>query len=116
MYKWKLHFSLDNNSPNVNQVDDNGQLSYSGNTSITSASSVAISIYPNPAKNILRVEGLNSSANTKLSVIDASGKLMKQVNTQSINYNYDLENLSAGIYYLKIETDKKVTNLKFIKE
>lgn len=41
---------------------------------------------------------------------------MKQINTQSSNYNYDLQNLAAGVYYLKIETDKKVTNLKFIKE
>jgi hypothetical protein len=65
---------------------------------------------------VLRVEGLQPSVNTKLSVIDVTGRLIQQLNATNTNQTFDIQKLSPGSYYLKIETSNKVTTIKFVKE
>lgn len=106
MFKWKGCFQA--TSP----------VAYSGiSKNLDFATATTIKLYPNPTKDRMIVEGLDPSVNTILSVIDGSGRLVQQqLSTQSSTYNYNLQNLSAGIYYLKVEVDAKVTVLKFVKE
>ena len=106
MFKWKGFLPYNNN-------DD---VSNAAITKITLGNETNIKLYPNPATNVLRVEGLSPLANTKLSVMDASGKLVQEQNIINQNYTYDIQKLTPGSYYLKIETDKKVTTQKFVKE
>ncbi len=100
----------------LKQIDLDGRFSYSKIVSIDFSDFQTIKLYPNPVKNMLRVEGLNPLKNTTLSIVDASGKLIQQLGTMSRSYTYDLQNLSNGTYYLKVEADKKITKLKFVKE
>jgi uncharacterized delta-60 repeat protein len=76
----------------------------------------AVSIYPNPAQNVLHVVGL--SANTKLTVVDFSGNIVVSRELRAVSGVYDLNiaSLHAGNYLLKIETDGEVATKQFVKE
>jgi uncharacterized delta-60 repeat protein len=76
----------------------------------------AISIYPNPAQNILHVEGLSSNA--KLTVVDFAGNIAisQQLSANSQYYNLNIASLHAGNYLLKIEANGEVVTRQFVKE
>jgi hypothetical protein len=66
----------------------------------------AISVYPNPSRNIFYLKtGLSKSNEIKLSLTDLEGReLMNKnyfVNKNGI-YSLDLSEFSAGIYFLKL--------------
>jgi uncharacterized delta-60 repeat protein len=75
-----------------------------------------VCIYPNPAQNILHVEGL--SANAKLTVVDLNGNIAisQQLSANSQYYNLNIASLHAGNYLLKIETNGEVVTKQFVKE
>jgi uncharacterized delta-60 repeat protein len=75
-----------------------------------------VSIYPNPAQNILHVEGLSSNA--KLTVVDFAGNIAisQQLSANSQYYNLNIASLHAGNYLLKIETNGEVVTKQFVKE
>jgi photosystem II stability/assembly factor-like uncharacterized protein len=85
-------------------------------TKISFANENSLKLYPNPATNTLRVDGLQPSVNTKLSIIDVTGRMVQQLNSTNGNQTFDIQKLLPGSYYLKIETDNKVSTLKFVKE
>lgn len=61
-----------------------------------------ISVYPNPATDIIKIENLKS--NSLLELIDNSGKLVKTIsNSKSTKTEVNIKNLSSGIYYLKVD-------------
>ncbi|MEG1499432.1 MAG: T9SS type A sorting domain-containing protein [Bacteroidales bacterium] len=66
-------------------------------------------IYPNPARDIVHVEleGSDESArNTKISVMDASGNLVKPVqNTSGKNIEVDISILPKGRYFIHSEKE-----------
>ena len=66
-----------------------------------------VQIYPNPAKNSLTINYLNS--NPKFKLFDTSGKLLIKGNGSEV----DLSTLSKGIYFIKVENNKPI---KIIKE
>ncbi len=77
-----------------------------------------ISIYPNPAQNVLHVEGLSSIQYTKLIIIDFNGNIVMSHELSAMNSSYDLNisSLYAGNYLLKIETNDEVVTKQFVKE
>ena len=77
-----------------------------------------INMYPNPARDILVINGLEASHKTRLSVIDLSGKIMRQIAVQAASYVLNIKTLSSGTYYLQLDGDNnsKSTRLQFIKE
>ena len=75
-----------------------------------------IQLYPNPAKDILRIEGLNTLAKTTLSLFSISGKLIQQSTSSDESYQLNIQKLVAGSYYVRIQSGEKITTLKFVKE
>ncbi len=77
----------------------------------------SVSIYPNPAQNILHVEDL-SSTQTKLTVVDFAGNIAisQQLSANSQYYNLNIASLHAGNYLLKIEMNGEVATKQFVKE
>jgi hypothetical protein len=51
-----------------------------------------------------------------ISVVDMQGRLISKSNTPNTTYSLDIKQLSAGTYFVKIETGKNITTLKFVKE
>lgn len=69
-------------------------------TSETSKS--RISVYPNPASDIVIIETLKPNASLEL--IDNSGKIVRSFpNTKSTKTEINIKNLPLGIYYLKVD-------------
>ncbi len=111
MYKWKYHFSLDNNA--IAADDNSNSLSITKNDV---SNSTTARLYPNPAKDVVRIDGLNALAKTTLSLFSISGKLIQQSTSSDASYQFNIQNLAAGSYYVRIQSGEKNTTLKFVKE
>lgn len=70
----------------------------------------AISIYPNPVKDILNITTTENIQ--KISVIDMLGKT---IITPQVGSEINLSSLSKGAYFLSLETEKGISTKKIIK-
>ena len=75
--------------------------------------SAAISLYPNPANEVLYINDLSGKAE-KVELSDMQGRLVLSAKTNSETTALDIELLSQGIYVCKV-LDKKGTLLRSIK-
>lgn len=80
--------------------------------SVSEYSKEKIKIYPNPAKDILRIE--NRINITAIEFFNVSGKKIKEITNPNSNIN--IENLTNGVYFLKVHSNRKIEVVKFIKE
>jgi len=72
-----------------------------------------LQIYPNPVKDNLYIRS-DLKPNSKVSVVDMSGKLVKTFTGKSGSYN--LSDLPKGTYIILIDEDKEVIRRKIIKQ
>jgi hypothetical protein len=70
-------------------------------------------VSPNPASKELLINGIGDEIETRFSIINSHGKLIRTA--YLINSSIDISELEMGIYYLKLETDTSTEILKFIK-
>lgn len=75
-----------------------------------------INIYPNPANEVVRVEGLEFSVESVLMIVDVLGKEVLRADFNSVNQSIDISELSAGIYFLKVNHNSKSYIKKIIVE
>ena len=79
------------------------------------ASAAGIQVYPNPATDFCAIELPSSLQGTaRLSILDASGKLVKAVTLSQQNTALDLAGFNDGVYYLRIEKDAKAYFQKLV--
>ncbi len=71
----------------------------------------AIYLIPNPAKNVCRINGLET-APVSVELYDMNGKLIRRINTAE----FDVSTLSTGIYMVRVNTGNRVVNLKMVKQ
>ena len=71
-------------------------------------------IYPNPVNNILSIQSSNSVSNKIATVFDLNGKRI--LNQRITNNSINLSTLQSGLYFLRIESNGKVINRKFLKK
>ncbi|REE24856.1 putative repeat protein (TIGR01451 family)/predicted secreted protein (Por secretion system target) [Winogradskyella pacifica] len=71
-----------------------------------------IKIYPNPTADYFKIENLSSSNIKTIELYNISGKKLKEF---SISENYEINDLSTGVYFIKIKTERTETNRKLIK-
>lgn len=62
----------------------------------------SVSIYPNPANNIVRVLNINDSPIAKIEIIDMLGRIVTSTNNSD---SIDVSNLSEGQYLVKIYSE-----------
>ncbi|MES2388226.1 MAG: T9SS type A sorting domain-containing protein [Bacteroidota bacterium] len=73
-------------------------------TGVKPNSAAALVIYPNPAENVLFMEGLSNEAARSLRLTDMLGHNMPaKLSAQAGRYSLDLSNLSAGVYTIIAE-------------
>ena len=72
----------------------------------------SVKIYPNPAKDILNITTIDNSEIVSAKIYDLQGKLVLETTTTSIDTN----NLTSGLYFVNIVTEKGQSTKKFIKE
>jgi hypothetical protein len=101
----------------LKQVDNDGKFTYSKIVSVEIGASATVKISPNPVSSVMKVDGLNASAKTTLSIYDGSGKLVQQATSTGSNiYTFNLQKLARGTYYLKLQANTNLTVLRFVKE
>lgn len=73
-----------------------------------------LSIYPNPAKSILNINGYGKTI-SQVRIFDLTGKtvLLKQSLTQN---NINVRELTEGIYFVEIKTGETIEIIKFLKQ
>ncbi len=98
----------------VMQQDIDGKVSYSKVVSLNTSSGSLISVYPNPAKNNIYIQGAQNFSQASIS--DVSGKILIHASVNSSNQFIDISQLSRGIYFVKITSVNSMQTLKFIKE
>ena len=74
-----------------------------------------ITLAPNPASNMISIsaqENINA-----IKILSITGQLVYQVNgINELNKSIDIDNLTSGIYLLRVATEEEVTTMKFVKE
>jgi hypothetical protein len=100
----------------LKQVDKDGRFSYSQIVSAHVENGITITVFPNPVKDILNIYGLNAGSNGHIFIIDKSGKIVAAADTKNASYTWQVQNLAAGLYYLKIESAGKTTVMQFMKQ
>lgn len=69
-------------------------------------SSVALSIYPNPAASSVRIENIEGVTNGLLKIMDSKGRLMvsKQL-SEGESHSINCENWSNGLYLISVSSE-----------
>jgi hypothetical protein len=77
--------------------------------------SLSLSVYPNPASNVLNIKGLNADASYGVQVIDLNGKvLLTQKGIEGVDFtSLDVTGLSSGSYLVKIEDLQNNSSTQF---
>ena len=86
-----------------------------GTDSFTTASS--FSVYPNPVRDLVTLEGSNDSNIQSYQIADLNGRIVKSGNTVNTNSTQvNMSDLQSGVYMMTINSDKGSTVKKIIKE
>lgn len=72
------------------------------------------SIYPNPAKTAITIQGVETS-HTLVSIFDIMGKQLKTISLENGNI-ITIDDLQAGIYFVKVNTQNGIATKRFLKE
>lgn len=87
-----------------------------GNSNFNSSTAIFSNIYPNPVVDIASINLVDATINA-ITVMDINGRVVKSGNSNELaNAKIDLSELTAGIYLMKIETDKGISTEKIIKK
>ena len=100
----------------LKQVDKDSKTSYSKVVFVDFGKLIAIKLYPNPVKDVLTLEGLTANNKTNISIISLQGNILAKTIANNSTYTWNIKQLPAGTYYVRIEAEKNVTTLKFVKE
>ena len=100
-------------------VDRKGYKTFSNKVTVSEADvASAASLFPNPARNYVTVQGLKTNETASISIADGSGTVkMRGVSNGAAQYSTPLgSNMQPGTYYVNITTATKTEVLKFVKE
>jgi len=94
---------------NLHRLDLGSYLSnylYGGTVFVNNHIKGDISVYPNPATDIIRIKTTEKHMNAAYNLYNISGGLMLKGIINSYNNDIDISVLKAGMYFLHIDTDK----------
>ena len=73
----------------------------------------SVNVYPNPVKNIATI--LASETIEMVRIYDLTGRLVKQANPNTSEFNLDVADFSKGAYLVKLNAGNKEATTNFIK-
>jgi len=74
-------------------------------------------VYPNPNNGIVNISGITLENNTKVTLIDISGRILQEKNySQAEKIELDLRSLQQGTYFIVLETENQKIARKIIKQ
>ncbi|HWK07228.1 MAG TPA: T9SS type A sorting domain-containing protein [Puia sp.] len=97
----------------LKQVDKDGAFVYSRVIRIDFDKAFTVAVTPVPAHDYIIIDGAENFRQVQL--VDMSGRIVKQFSTTTGN-NFDVHDLSAGMYLVRLVSDNGITTLKMVKE
>ncbi len=98
----------------VLQRDEDDKYSYSKTVTLQPSGQLSITVYPNPAKDLLHLDGLTTKS--LIRITDISGKLILQQTGTPGSNQINIADLPFGLYTLTIISAADTRNFKFLKE
>ena len=89
-----------------------GKIIYSNVVMIKVAGNTSITVYPNPANNIVTVSGLSQPG--VLSIINYSGSTVLTTSANSSSISFDVSRLPEGLYVVRFSNSKININKKLV--
>jgi PKD repeat protein len=86
-------------------------------TGINEISGLDFSLFPNPNKGKFVLETSSEVVITQAELVDLSGKVIERISagfTQTGQHSFDFSGLASGVYFLRINTDNGLSNLKVV--
>ena len=80
-----------------------------------SAGIANLQVYPNPNSGVFTVE-LNNGLTKNIEVLDVTGRIILANTSENDQITVNINNLSNGIYYVKVKSDNAVEVLKVVKQ
>jgi hypothetical protein len=71
-----------------------------------------LKVYPNPTKGSVTISGLPEDSKVQIKIYNSTGKLIKQLISNSAEMQINLENQSPGLFFMKIEGFSSFTVIK----
>lgn len=75
----------------------------------------AITLYPNPATNVLNIQNNTDDANASIDIYSVSGARVKSLKATESLTTVSVSDLQTGVYFVKVTMNNQVGNYKFIK-
>jgi len=99
----------------IKQLDYDGKFEYSPNLSIVVSKKIPLELYPNPANERLFISG--EMSDYLIYVFDRNGARIRSFEFTGNNLEYDISNLSEGVYVLEVLDlrSRAVEALRFLK-
>jgi hypothetical protein len=109
----------DGNTDNPRTITVTGDATYVASfipaTGIEESAALNISIFPNPATDILNIT--SSETISEIEIVNVIGQVVKRFEVNSDNAVCDVEDLTSGVYVVRIHTEGTVVSQrKFVKE
>ncbi len=75
-------------------------------------------VFPNPARDFITYQTVNSSTVHEIRILDITGKAIKVLQNPDISNDQvtiDIGNLNKGIYFLLVKSENGIVSKKFLK-
>jgi alpha-tubulin suppressor-like RCC1 family protein len=92
----------------IKQIDLDGRFSWSPVITLTSQGVNEVTVFPNPANDLVTVTAGNNLLNTAASLHDVNGKRLQSFYVNATSFTINLANYITGIYFLKTADGKVV--------
>jgi len=73
----------------------------------------SFNVYPNPATNVFTISNLKAGEKA-IQVVDASGKVVRSLNTSDENVTVSTSDLKAGIYFVQVVQNNQKETIKLV--
>ena len=96
----------------LKNVDLNGKFTYSEIRTVKGIGSANdVTVFPNPARSNSKISVVGISANSSIQLLDFSGKILKNMNSTTLN-SLDLSGVKNGTYLIRIidKSTKEIVN------
>ena len=90
-------------------------ISFSKTVALEFGQPLRLKLYPNPATQIVTVDGLPGAKGAYITLINNDGKLLAETLATGNTYTFNVSNLAEGTYYINVKIDDKKATLKFVK-
>lgn len=98
----------------IKETDKDGENTFSKIISCLNEALANVTIYPNPASDLIKISGIQQYATMK--IYNLAGVLMDEFNVNGDRMNIQLRNFNPGIYIIQLNKGDKTTRLRFVKK